>query len=138
VSAQAAASASPKADLHRSDGARRTQRTIGYITGGLGVFGLAASGLLSYRAYDRNHASLEQCRADDPNACTPEGKEQRDVARKFATGATVAFVSGATLLVGGVVLILSAPKARAAEAATLRISPSFSGNGGGLRLSGQW
>jgi len=88
-----------------------TQRTFAYVAGSVGVAGLIASGILGYKAYDLNQSSLDQCLDDDPNACTREGKDQRDDARKFGNFATVAGVTGGALLAASVVLFVTAPSA---------------------------
>jgi hypothetical protein len=121
-------------------GRGNTQRAIGYVVGGLGVMGLATGGFLSYRAYDLNRKSLEQCRADDPNACTAEGKDRRDDAKFSATGATVAIAAGAALLASGIVLIVRAPRAEQKSSLVhdVRLLASPSLTGGSVRLLGKW
>jgi hypothetical protein len=116
-----------------------TLRTLGYVTGGLGAVGLALGGFLSYQAYGKKQDSLAQCRVDDPNACTPQGKEMRDDAKRTADTATLLFVGGGALVAGGLVLVLSAqssePRAPARE---LKASAALTGGGAGLRLEGTW
>jgi hypothetical protein len=116
-----------------------TQRALGYVTGGLGVVGVAVGGFFSYQAYGKKQDSLAQCRVDDPNACTPQGKELRDDAKRTADTATLLFVGGGALLAGGLVLVLSAqssePRAPARE---LKASAGLTGGGAGIRLEGTW
>lgn len=133
-----ASNATPSRESPSSPGA--TQRTFGYVTGALGVVGLALGGYLGYRAYDSNRDSLAQCRVEDVNACTPAGKDMRDDAKGFAFGSTVAVAAGGALLAGGLVLVLSARggEPRHATDTSLRIAASSYGLGPGIKLEGAW
>jgi tetratricopeptide (TPR) repeat protein len=86
-----------------------TQRTIGYVLGGLGLVGLGVGGYFGYRAYKQNDDSKAQCLTDDPNACTQDGVDLRRRARTSANVATIATVSGAALTVGALTVIVTAP-----------------------------
>jgi hypothetical protein len=105
-----------RASSPANDGARRdeprssgVQSTLGYVTGAAGIVALAAGGFFAYRAYDQNRRSKAECRADDPNACTPDGVSLRENAKQSAAFATIATVSGAALVAGGVVIVVTAP-----------------------------
>jgi hypothetical protein len=103
-----------------------TQRTIGFITAGVGLAGLAASGILSYRATELEKDSLQHCRRDDANACTREGVELRNDALDYARVATYPFAAGAALLVGGTLLVLTAPSDRGAASSGPRLTANVS------------
>jgi len=90
-----------------------SQKTIGYVMGAAGVVALAVGGVLGYRAYSLDKKSKSACRADEPNACTPEGVDQRDDAKTSAALSTIATVGGAGLTVTGLALIITAPKSDA-------------------------
>jgi hypothetical protein len=108
---------------------------VGYVTGALGGVALAAGGALALRAYQLNERSLDQCAEDDPNACTTRGKNLRDEATRYGSRGTVAASIGAGLLVGGVVLILTAPDDEdATESGALWLAPHM----GGASLGGSW
>lgn len=93
-----------------------TQKTIGYVIGAAGIVALAAGGVLGYRAYKLDKTSKGDCRADDPNACTADGVEQREDAKAAAALSTIATISGAGLTVTGLALVITAPSSeRAAE-----------------------
>lgn len=109
----AGGSAEPSPEASRGS----TQRVFAYVTGGVGIAGLIASGVLGYKAYDLNQSSLDQCLDDDPNACTRDGKIERDDARKFGNFATVAGVTGGALLAASVVLLVTAPSDKRRETA---------------------
>lgn len=115
-----------------------SQATWGYVAGGVGLAGLAAAGVLGYRAYALNQDSLNLCAADDPNACTSEGKDLRDDAAKYGTFATIASGVGGGLLITGLVLVLTAPSPAAHETATprLRVLADAGPHGGGVTLRG--
>jgi hypothetical protein len=114
-------------------------RSVGYVAGSLGIASLAVGGLLSYKAYDTNQQSLSQCRFEDPNACTAEGKETRDRAQALASGATIAFVAGGAALAGGVVLLLSSRSSEPHRLQSeLRASAAPAPGGASIRLEGTW
>ena len=116
------------------------QRAMGYVTGGLGVVGLLAGGYFSYRAYDFKQKSLDDCRVNDPNACTQAGKDLRDQAKSSAAGATVAIAAGGVLLASGITLIVLSPHGdtRRGGVGQLRFSPNPSALGGTVRFEGVW
>jgi len=113
------------------------QRTIGYMVGAVGVVGLAAGGFFGYRALTLNRQSKADCRAEDPNACTPGGASKREDAQTAGTLSTVATIGGGALLATGVTLVFTAPSsspARAGASAPAQASsPGF-----GLQLRGTW
>jgi hypothetical protein len=132
----ASSSTSSQRDSVSSPGS--SQRTIGYVTGALGIVGLGVGGFLAYRAYSQNNDSLEHCRADDPNACTADGKSLRDDARSSATMSTVALAAGGLFTVGGLVLVLTARSESRHTASDLRVSTGLVGRGPGVQLEGTW
>jgi hypothetical protein len=95
------------------------QATLGYVTGAAGIAALVAGGFFAYRAYDQNRRSKSECRTDDPNACTPAGVELREDAKQSAALSTIASVSGAALVAGGIVIVLTAPPSSARERTAL-------------------
>jgi tetratricopeptide (TPR) repeat protein len=115
-------------------------RTWGYVLAGTGVATLAAGAFLAYGAKQSNEDSLAQCRPDDSSACTEEGVEQREAAKALANGATAAFVSGAALAIGGVLLAILGPSRDARQTAARRVR--VSGGAGvrslALRVEGRW
>jgi hypothetical protein len=115
-----------------------TQRAIGFVTAGLGIVGLGVGGFFGYRAYSQNQDSLAQCRVDDANACTPDGKAMRDDARTTAMGSTIALAAGGALTVGGLVLILTARSEPRHAGPDLRVTTGLVGRGPGIQLEGKW
>jgi serine/threonine-protein kinase len=86
-----------------------TQKTIGIVMSAAGLVALGVGGYFGYRAHEQNNASKAQCRADDPNACTRVGFDRREAAKSSANLATIAGVSGAALMLGGLTVVLTAP-----------------------------
>ncbi len=111
--------------------ASSAQKTIGYVVGAVGLVALAAGGFLGYRAYKLDKNSRGDCRADEPNACTPEGVDQREDAKAAAALSTVATLGGAGLTVTGLALVITAPSRESApQPSATRVSQvalSFTG-----------
>jgi serine/threonine-protein kinase len=114
-----------------------TQRAVGYIVSAVGVVALAAGGFFGYRAYSSNKRSKGECRADDPNACTPAGASLREDAKTAGALSTVATVSGGALLLGGITIVLTTPSGAPAKASVADPKQAAS-TPFGLQLSGVW
>lgn len=85
----------------------QTQRTIGWVTLGAGVAGLAAGGYFGLRSLDKRNTSRDNCNGD---LCNATGVELRDDAIRAGNNATIAGIAGGAAVVGGLVLVLTAPK----------------------------
>jgi len=85
------------------------QRTVGYVMGAAGIVAVVAGGFFGYRAYSLNKQSKGDCRADDPNACTPSGVAERESAKTAGALSTIATVSGALMIGSGITLVATAP-----------------------------
>jgi hypothetical protein len=130
VSAPAERAASP--DTESNDGSSR--RMLGLLTGGTGLVALAAGGFFGYRAYALNQSSKAECRADAPTACTQHGTSLREDATAAARLSTIASVSGAVLVVGGITLVVTAPSPLADK----HPSQSADNSNWQLQLRGVW
>jgi hypothetical protein len=108
--------ATPRAAVRDAEPARESssQGTLGVVTGAVGLVTLGVAAYFGYRAYDLNRRSKAQCRAEDRNACTPAGVGLRDDAHMAGTLSTVTATSGALLVAGGFVILLTAPSDGAA------------------------
>lgn len=93
-----------------------TMRTIGLVTGTVGLGGVALGGVFAAQAYSKNQDSLKDCRKGDPNACNENGVGLRNDARTAGTRATIAFVAGGALLAAGVTLFVLAPSRHESQA----------------------
>lgn len=85
------------------------QRTVGYVMVAAGAVALAASSFFGYRAYSLNKQSKGECRADAPNACTPDGVDKREDAKTAGALSTIGTVSGGLLVVSGITLVATSP-----------------------------
>ena len=95
-----------------------TQRTIGVVLGAAGVIGLGLGGGFALNAMSKHSTAKKDCNADE-SRCGPEGLDSYDAANQSADIATVAFIAGGALLVGGIVLYLTAPRGTVTPAALL-------------------
>jgi hypothetical protein len=86
-----------------------TYRTIGLITGSVGLLGIGGSVLLGLRAQDLGSESRAHCQTLDPNACDETGYDLREQALTFADAATISGAVGGALLVTGLGLVVFAP-----------------------------
>ena len=117
-----------------------SQKTIGYVVGGVGVAALLTAGVLEYVALNK------KSKADEPdqclnNYCSPNGFDSIDSAKKFATIGQWVGIGGVLLTAVGATLVLTAPAQQemAKQAAPPRrtaVSPWVGPTGGGLFVSG--
>jgi tetratricopeptide (TPR) repeat protein len=117
--------------------ANSTQRVAGYVVGAAGLVALGVGGFFGYRAYSLNKKSKEECRDEDPNACTTQGVQQRDDAKTAAVISTITMVGGGAFTVAGITLVLTAPSAASSSDAPRRDARSSLPNLG-LAYGGVW
>jgi len=92
-----------------------TQRTLGLVTGGVGLAGLAAGavfGVLSISAHSSvvgRCPSYPRCSSGDRDVL----EEMNTRAEATGTASTISFVAGAALVLGGAALFFTAPSTRA-------------------------
>ena len=115
--------------------------TVGFVTAGVGLLGLAAGGAFAYRAMQLQEDSLDACQKDNPNVCSQKGYDLRKDSFNAADAATLSFGIGGALLLGGVVLVIVSPSGSSepgaeSQTAKLELSTSPSPEGGTLRLGG--
>lgn len=113
------------------------QRAVGFIVAGVGVAGLAAGGITGLMALGKNNDSKEKC-PNDGACASQEGVDANDSAKSLGLVSTIAFGAGAALIVGGAVLIFTAPKGSSKEAARVRVTPTAGANGGGFVIGGSF
>lgn len=113
-----------------------TQRTVGWIVMGAGAIGVgvgAGFGLASIGKRDeaRNHCSGDVCDAS--------GVSLRDDAIRNGNISTIATIAGGASVLGGIILVLTAPKGTEApvdRAGKIRALPNVATGGGGFTLQG--
>jgi hypothetical protein len=112
-----------------------TQRTLGLVSGGLGLAGVAVGTIFVVMAKSKYDDSRDRC-PSDANLCTQEGVSLRDDARAFGTGATIAYGVGAAALVGGAVLYFTAPRGEPKPTSARGVHLATSGTG--VLVLGRW
>jgi serine/threonine-protein kinase len=113
-----------------------TQRTAGWITAGLGVAALGVGAGFGIDSLRKRENSKDFCQG---NVCEPEGVHLRQQAIDSGDVATITTIAGGAALVGGIVLLLTAPKSTPGEAprtGSIRALPQVATNGGGLTITG--
>jgi hypothetical protein len=105
----------------RSSGS--TQRTIGYVTGLVGLAGLAAGGLFYAYAWTQAQSAVDNGCTDDTSTCRGNGLDEWNNSLRWIRNARITAAVGGGLFVAGAVIVLVAP------------SP---GAPGGVALAGRW
>lgn len=127
--------AKPAPEKKEEDGSG--QRAIGFIVAGVGVAGLAVGGVTGLMAMSSNNEAKDKCPQE--GACAnKDGVDANENAKSLGLISTIGFAAGAALIVGGAVLIFTAPKGSGKEAKGVRVVPSATANGGGFFLSGSF
>jgi hypothetical protein len=105
------------------------RRTVGFIVGGVGIAGLGVGtvfGIMAASAKGGAHC-------DASNACDAGPLSD---AKKFAVVSDVGLIAGGVLLLGGAVLVFTAPSPSGTGA--LRLSPSIASRSQGITLEGSF
>lgn len=117
----------------RAESTGSTQRVVGLVVGGVGVAGLAIGTVFGLSAKSTHDDAKTHCRTEA--LCDAQGLALTDDARASGNVSTVAFVAGGALVVGGVVLFVTAPSG--SRSATGRHMASRVGLGS-IALEGTW
>jgi hypothetical protein len=110
-----------------------TQKTLGLVSGGVGVAGLVIGGIFGAMASSKWSSAKSDCGAICP-ANAPAQQEKND-AQSAATVSTIGVVGGAVLVAAGAVLFFTAPSG-ATRVGSLRVTPSAGPGAAGLTLQG--
>jgi hypothetical protein len=114
------------------------QRLAGLVVGGLGLAGIGVGLVFGVRSRSKQDESRAYCDPANPSACDRHGVELNDEAKSAATIATVGYAAGGALVIGGVVLYLTAPRASAPGTAGVRVVPVLGAGSAGLGATGAW
>lgn len=106
---------------------RTWQRPLGVAVGATGLAGVIVGSTLAAVVFVRKGDVDKNCVG---KVCNPLGFDAQQDAWTYSTGATIAFIAGGALLVGGIILFFTAP--RSETRAALRLTP------GGAILEGTW
>ncbi len=112
------------------------QRTMGLVSGGIGVAGLIVGATFGLIAQSDNNDAKHDCPTN--STCNPQGLASTTSALHAATASTVAFIAGGALTAAGLVLYLSAPTGAPGSGARLGLSPMVGAATGGVALEGGW
>ena len=135
-------SAAEKAKMRRSDEAPPNRRKEGAIFAiVLGGGSLVATGVLGYLSMSARDESAQYCPHD---VCLPKGKDLISQADTLSLAATIAGVTGALVLTGGIILYATAPSNKPGgdsasakkTAARTRLAPALGPEGFSLQLVG--
>jgi hypothetical protein len=113
----------------------RTQRLLGWVAGGVGVLGVGVGAAFGLAASSK----WSQAKSDCGTGClsTDPAQSEKSTAEGDATASTVAFAIGGAALAAGVVLLLTAPRAREEHAPSVAVSltPTVGRSGAGALVS---
>ena len=131
--AKPASEKTPDADVAvTSDGS--SQRTIGFIVGGVGVAGIAVGAVTGLMAMSKNDTAKKEC--PNAGACASQaGVDANESAKTMGLISTIAFIAGGVGIATGAVLIFTAPSGEKKSGQT-RVVPSGSANSAGLTVLG--
>lgn len=125
------------AERPRDGGGGGGQRAIGWVVGGVGVVALGIGGVFALQAKSRDSEAASHCGPD--GFCTAEGVRLGDQAQSAASIATYASLGGAAAVVGGLVLVLTAPSdARSTASRSIVVAARAVPSGGFLTASAPW
>lgn len=133
----------PARDLSTGDNrssAGSTQRTLGWVAGGLGVVGLGAGVLFELQRSSKASDRDGLCPNDK---CADEAEKQKvstlnEEVRSAATAETISFVAGGILLAGGAALLLTAPSDGPRASRRVLVAPSVARGQIGIAAIGSW
>jgi hypothetical protein len=94
-----------------------TQRTLGWIVAGVGVAGLGVGGFFGARTLSEKSTVDQHCAGA---FCDDDGLSANDRAKSSATISTISIIAGSALVVGGIVLVLTARQGPTPSTAALR------------------
>jgi hypothetical protein len=113
-----------------------SQRTIGFVVGGIGLAGLGVGGFFGLRAIQSKGRQTDNCQSATTCPNYAAAAEAHEDGVSSGTISTIAFIAGGVATAAGLVLVLTAPKARGAASASLTVTPRFGTSGAKLEISG--
>lgn len=125
----------PEPVVERGD----SQRTLGFVVGAVGLAGLGVGAGFGINSLSKREDAKDHCNGD---LCDATGVGLRDDAIKSGNISTIATIAGGAAVIGGIVLLATAPSGseRRATAATstkkFQAVPHVAVGGGGLTLQG--
>jgi len=129
IGAQVAPPTTPPATPSSERSSSASWRTVGWVTGGVGVAGLALGSIFGGLAISDKSAA--QCNAS--GRCQPGPLSD---ARSAATVSTIGLAAGGVLAAGGLALVLFAPRGSHRETASVALSPLLGPGQAGVSVGG--
>ena len=115
------------------------RKTLGLVVGGAGVVGVAVGSVFGLLASSSWSSAKNACSAGNcPGATRGQAQTDHDTAVADGTVSTIAFIAGAALVTGGVVLFATAPSGGDAASARLVMAPDIGRDHGGMWLQGRF
>ncbi len=111
-------------------------KIAGYVLAGAGVVGLGVGTWAGLTAKSKNDDAKALCPVDGP-CSNRAGVDASDAAKSRGTISTVAFIAGAALVAGGIVLIVIAPSSKETHT-SFSVAPSVAAGSGGLVAVGRF
>lgn len=112
-----------------------TQRALGWVATGVGAVGLGLAAGFGLSSLAKHNESRDHCALD---VCDAAGVELRDDAIRNGNIATAAGIAGGAAALGGLILLVTAPRASRPRAGQLRALPNVAVGGGGVALQGSF
>jgi hypothetical protein len=123
-------------DVGRQGARGGTQRTLGLVSGGVGVIGLGVGTYFGLRAMAKQD-DYEEHRGADGRCLDVDCQTSSEDAHAAGNLSTVGFVAGGALVAVGAVLWLTAPDGGVKTTST-RVGPAASPQMAGLEMRGTW
>jgi len=112
------------------------RKTIGLVVGGVGVASLAVGAFFGFRTLAKKSDSDSEC--PTATTCSSKGVQANNDAHSAANIANIGLGLGLVGLGVGTYLFLTSPPSNPPPAAAFRVTPSLSGDGGGLLVHGRF
>jgi hypothetical protein len=118
-----------------------TQKTVGFVVGGLGLAAIGAGSVFGLFASSKWSASKDDCSSSSPTGCPnhAEAVIEHNAAVTDGTISTVAFAAGGAAVVTALFLVLLAPRESSSQTVTgasVRLFPSIGSGGASLSVVG--
>lgn len=110
------------------------QRTLGIVVAGVGIAGVAVGSVFGLLSISKKNEADGQCRGPELELCSQQGVDDANTGRMFGNVSTIAFIAGAALAAGGVVLYFTAPTA----ATPVAVAPVLGPNAAALSLTAKF
>lgn len=116
-----------------------SQKTWGYVLGGVGIVGIGAGTVFALTAKGQLDDRDKICPSEQN--CTDAEVDENDRltkdAKNNALAANIGLIGGGAALLGGIILIATAPKAQPARSGSMRLTPMV-GSSQGVWIEGSW